>query len=152
MRGGSASLAAPSTAPFNAPIQVWACGNPEHRHIAKSEAIKCIETGNAAVEKTATDGAAAAQAQVDEALASVEAGKTALAELEKRRGEQPAEDATKGGDAPGDGSKPYGDEEYADNGLRADGKKRYPLTEGGKPSEDRIRSAWNYINHTANCA
>ena len=35
--------------------------------------------------------------------------------------------ATKGGDEPGDGSKSYGNVEYADNGRQADGKKRYPI-------------------------
>lgn len=27
---------------FNAPIQVWACGVPDHRHLAKSDALKCL--------------------------------------------------------------------------------------------------------------
>lgn len=46
----------------------------------------------------------------------------------------------KGGDAPGDGSKPYGDVDYADPGYQDDKKKRYPLD-----TEPHIRSAWSYI-------
>ena len=53
----------------------------------------------------------------------------------------------KGGDAPGDGDKPYGDVEYADNGLQADGKKRYPID-----TAEHIRAAWNYINKPKNSA
>jgi hypothetical protein len=29
--------------PFNSPIQLWACGVPHHRHLAKADASKCIE-------------------------------------------------------------------------------------------------------------
>jgi hypothetical protein len=50
----------------------------------------------------------------------------------------------------GDASKPYGDENYADPGYQSDGKKRYPTTKGGKPSEERIRAAWAYINKGSN--
>jgi cation transport regulator ChaB len=50
----------------------------------------------------------------------------------------------KGGDAPGDGSKPYGNVAYADPGLRG-GKKRYPID-----TEEHIRAAWNYIHKPAN--
>jgi hypothetical protein len=32
-----------SGAPFNPPIQVWACGVGDHRHVAKVDAVKCIE-------------------------------------------------------------------------------------------------------------
>jgi HK97 family phage prohead protease len=51
----------------------------------------------------------------------------------------------KGGDEPGDGSKPYGDIEYADPGYQSDKKKRYPLD-----SEKHIRAAWNYIHKPKN--
>src|SRR5262252_9488860 len=30
-------------APFHPPIQIWACGVADHRHLAKAEAIKCLE-------------------------------------------------------------------------------------------------------------
>src|SRR5882724_3305491 len=29
--------------PFNSPIQVWACGVPDHRHLAKADALNCLE-------------------------------------------------------------------------------------------------------------
>jgi phage head maturation protease len=53
----------------------------------------------------------------------------------------------KGGDAPGEGDKPYGDVTYADPGYQADGKKRYPID-----TEAHIRAAWNYINKPKNAA
>jgi hypothetical protein len=31
--------------PFNAPIQIWACTVPNHRHLVKAEALKCLESG-----------------------------------------------------------------------------------------------------------
>ena len=31
--------------PFNAPIQIWACTVPDHRHLAKADALKCLEGG-----------------------------------------------------------------------------------------------------------
>ena len=31
--------------PFNAPIQIWACTVPGHRHLAKADALKCLEGG-----------------------------------------------------------------------------------------------------------
>jgi hypothetical protein len=30
--------------PFNPPIQIWACGVPDHSHRAKGDAVKCLET------------------------------------------------------------------------------------------------------------
>jgi phage head maturation protease len=33
---------------FNPPIQIWACGVLEHRHLAKTEALRCQEQGVAA--------------------------------------------------------------------------------------------------------
>ncbi len=29
--------------PFNSPLQIWACGVPDHRHLAKADALKCLE-------------------------------------------------------------------------------------------------------------
>ena len=52
----------------------------------------------------------------------------------------------KGGNAPGDGSKPYGNVEYADPGYR-NGKKRYPID-----TEEHIRAAWSYIHQGKNAA
>ena len=42
-------------------------------------------------------------------------------------------------------AEPYGDVEYADPGLQADKKKRYPLD-----TEKHIRSAWSYIGQEKN--
>jgi len=39
---------------------------------------------------------------------------------------------------------------YADPGLQADKKPRYPLKVDGKLNEERIRAAWNYINKPEN--
>lgn len=47
-----------------------------------------------------------------------------------------------GGDEPGNGHEPYGDVRYADPGLQADKKKRYPVD-----TEEHIRAAWNYFSH-----
>lgn len=60
------------------------------------------------------------------------------------------ETVAKGGDEPGDGKTPYGDEDYADPGYQKDKQKRYPLTEDGKPNQKRIRAAWAYINKPKN--
>lgn len=54
-------------------------------------------------------------------------------------------DLDKGGDAPGDGSKPYGNVEYADPGYQADKKKRYPLD-----TKKHVKAALGYINQESN--
>jgi hypothetical protein len=54
---------------------------------------------------------------------------------------------SEGGDAPGDGSKPYGNVTYADPGYQSDKKKRYPLD-----SKDHAKSAWSYIAQKTNAA
>lgn len=59
------------------------------------------------------------------------------------------------GNAPGNGSLPYGssdDAGYADPGWQKDGKKRYPLKVNGKFNAKRIRAAWSYINQADNAA
>lgn len=55
------------------------------------------------------------------------------------------EDENRGGNAPGDGSKPYGNVDYADPGYQKDGKKRYPLN-----SAVHAKAAWSYINKAKN--
>ena len=52
---------------------------------------------------------------------------------------------TEGGDAPGDGSKPYGNVPYGDPGYQKDGQKRYPLN-----SAAHVKAAWSYINQAKN--
>jgi len=54
--------------------------------------------------------------------------------------------AADGGTSQGEG------ETYADPGHQSDGKKRYPVTKGGKLSEERIRAAWSYINQGDNAS
>lgn len=49
------------------------------------------------------------------------------------------------GDAPGDGSKPYGNVTYADPGYQKDGKKRYPVD-----TKKHVQAAWSYINKAKN--
>jgi hypothetical protein len=41
---GLASFAAAVQAsePFNSPVQIWSCNVPNHRHLAKSDAVKCL--------------------------------------------------------------------------------------------------------------
>src|SRR5437762_7502435 len=34
--------------PFNSPIQIWHCGVADHRHLAKADAIKCLNEQTAA--------------------------------------------------------------------------------------------------------
>ena len=152
----------PDTQPLNPVLQIWACGVAEHRHIAKSEALKCVDEmqkaaaltvlGEAAAaaiaegnaEKAAT-AAAEAEASTDDApdpAADPPAPDSAVADLIARGASamQLADDAlAKKGD------EPYGDVSYADPGHQSDGKKRYPVD-----TPAHIRAAWNYINKPKN--
>lgn len=206
--------------PFNSPIQIWACGVLDHRHIAKADAMKCLESRSvesAATSKSANAPESAAASVVEKSgealdskpeftegshdfvegvtaedlaakvaaeLEAIEKGKPAEGGKEdpNEEGEQdegkpgdsdgkpkseekkvlptPApkdapnalmpkpgdpEDKQTAADAPGDGSKPYGDVKYADPGYQSDGKKRYPID-----TEAHVRAAWSYINKPAN--
>lgn len=51
------------------------------------------------------------------------------------------------GNAPGDGTKPFGDVTYADPGYQQDGKKRYPLD-----TKAHAKAAWAYIAVPANAS
>src|ERR1700740_2335446 len=164
-RDNGATMAAGSAA-ANTPVQIWACGVADHRHRAKAEAIKCLEkraaTGAPGVEvlakaepadpaeidKRASEGTTALQSAMDAAVAAVEAGEVAIETTSgaiAKATDTAGDIAAKGGDMPGDGSKPYGDVEYADPGYQSDGKKRYPID-----SERHIRAAWSYINQAKN--
>ncbi len=55
--------------------------------------------------------------------------------------------AAEGGNAPGDGSKPYGDVSYADPGYQSDRKKRYPID-----SASHVKAALAYLAQKANAA
>lgn len=85
---------------FNPPIQIWACGVPEHRHLAKVDALKCQEQNG------------------DSGLNVIAAARTAIATAEGAL--EKAQGKTANG-ALHDGM------EYADPGYQADGTKRYPI-------------------------
>ncbi len=85
---------------FNPPFQIWACGVPEHRHLAKAEALKCQE-------QLAGSG-----------LDLIAAARNAIAT---------AEDALEKAQDKAENEEPYGDVAYADPGYQSDGKKRYPI-------------------------
>ncbi|HYZ40725.1 MAG TPA: DUF6582 domain-containing protein [Stellaceae bacterium] len=110
--------------PFNSPVQIWACGVAEHRHLAKADAVRCLEAAS-------TNGTEAnvASASVRPTTA---AAKIAAAVPNKQQS------FVKSGD-------PEGAIEYADPGYQPDGKKRYPID-----TERHIRAAWSYINKPAN--
>jgi hypothetical protein len=159
------------------PVQVWACGNAEHRHLAKAEAVKCLDEETAKAAESPAEGATVAetgagtetpaetaehataapdetQAALEAARAAMERGQAVLARMgapveppaiQGEATEAEEDPAAKGGDASGDGSKPYGDVSYADSGHQADGKKRYPID-----TPEHIRAAWNYINKPKN--
>jgi len=135
-----------------------ATGAPSVEVLAKGEPADPAE-----IEKHAAEGATALQVAMDAALASIEAGEVAIETTSGAVAKTGTTTLTasipsdavgalvdgqfvaKGGDAPGDGSKPYGDVSYADPGYQSDGKKRYPID-----SERHIRAAWSYIKKPGN--
>jgi hypothetical protein len=159
-----ADMGEAAAAPFNAPIQIWRCAFPDHVHLAKGDALKCLEkrhtipaeTGDAVEAATVTARAKIETEQevdgrwigedttVPGALvyaATEGEARTKAADL----AEAIVEDKQAGGDAPGNGDKPYGNVTYADPGYQSDGKKRYPIDTAA-----HIRAAWNYINKPKN--
>lgn len=109
---------------FNPPIQIWACGVPGHRHLAKVDALKCQasqlndagENGGAyANPTTVLANATASGGMFEKAPNAIEEGRS------------------------------HGAVEYADLGHQADGKQRYPID-----TEKHIRAAWDFINRPAN--
>src|SRR6516164_6308437 len=130
--------------------------------LAKSDPVDPAAAA-AAIEKHAAEGATALQVAMDAALASIEAGEVAIDTTSGAVAKTGTTTLTasipsdavgalvdgqfvaKGGDAPGDGSEPYGDVKYADPGYQSDGKKRYPID-----TERHIRAAWNYISKPKN--
>jgi phage head maturation protease len=85
---------------FHAPFQIWACGVPGHRHLAKSDAVKCQET--------------LAFSGIDSITAAKGGFSNAADMLEKS-------------EAKGGPDAPYGNVPYADPGYQPDGKNRYPI-------------------------
>ncbi|HEY1257771.1 MAG TPA: DUF6582 domain-containing protein [Stellaceae bacterium] len=106
---------------FNPPLQIWACGVPEHRHLAKVDALKCLEGARPDAASGGTGLIAAAQKALTTAEGAVVASQ---------------------GDSR---TEPYGGIDYADPGYQPDGKKRYPID-----TERHIRAAWNFINRPIN--
>jgi phage head maturation protease len=115
---------------FDPPIQIWACGVPEHRHLAKADALKC--QGRGAVFAGSSQAGENGGSGVELIAAARNAIATAGGALEK------AQNKTVG-------IAPHDAIEYADPGYQADGKKRYPIE-----TERHIRAAWNFINRPSN--
>jgi hypothetical protein len=110
-------------APFNSPIQIWACGLSEHRHLAKADAARCLEDRkHAPTEITTVIPPVIMDRHTAEKLPMLAAKQN-----------------------PVDSEVPAADVVYADPGYQRDGKKRYPID-----SEPRIRAAWGYINRRRN--
>ncbi len=115
---------------FNSPIQIWACGMPEHRHLAKAEALKCQEQGlRVSGLSLGSDGGGSGVELIAAARNAIATAEGALEKAQSKTG----------------GDDPYGTVEYADPGYQADGKKRYPID-----SEKHIRAAWNFIHRPSN--
>jgi hypothetical protein len=106
---------------FNSPTQIWACGFPEHRHLAKADAVRCLEEHKSAP----TDAAIAVASRTASARKSISAA--------GNRNNSADHDTY------------YGEIAYADPGYQSDGKKRYPID-----TERHIRAAWNFINKPGN--
>ena len=115
---------------FNPPIQIWACGVPEHRHLAKADALKCQGEG-AVVAEVARSGKIA-----ESGATLIAAARTAIAT---------AEGALEKVQSKAIESTPFVAAEYADPGYQTDGKKRYPID-----TERHIRAAWNFIHRPNN--
>jgi hypothetical protein len=65
--------------PFNSPIQIWACGDPDHRHLAKIDAVRCLEKRAAEGIPAKPATAAPESAAPGEILSVAEADGAALA-------------------------------------------------------------------------
>jgi phage head maturation protease len=93
----AAGAAADAGYRFNSPIQIWACGAAEHRHLAKADALRCQQLSGAPFAPVNTH---------DEPIVS--------ATLEKTENTS-------------ESNEPYAEVAYADPGYQADKKKRYPI-------------------------
>jgi phage head maturation protease len=114
---------------FNPPIQIWACGVSEHRHLAKADALKC--QGEGMVTEVARAGKIA-----ESGVTLIAAAQTAIAT---------AEGALEKAQSKATASTALGAAQYADPGYQTDGKKRYPID-----TERHIRAAWNFIHRPNN--
>jgi hypothetical protein len=130
-KGSTISVPGSAQEPFNSPIQIWACGVPDHRHLTKADALKCLEkcTVGSTEAKTAITAATAAMVKAESVTPAPES-------------REPAE-TTRSNSV--EGEKTGGEGEYADPGYQLDGKKRYPID-----TDHHVRAAWNYINNPRN--
>jgi hypothetical protein len=127
-------------------------GSPDEAEMAAA-AAKAYSTESAAEGATAqeppgdadppTDGEKRAAASPGEAQTALEAAREAMDRANALLAGPEAAAKAKDDKPEGD----YGDVSYADEGLQADGKKRYPID-----TEEHIRAAWSYINKPKNCA
>jgi phage head maturation protease len=113
---------------FNPPIQIWACGATEHRHLAKADALKCQGRAATFAGSSETSGRSGVEliAAAEIAIATADG---ALEKSDSQMAETASHDTI----------------EYADPGYQADGRKRYPID-----TERHIRAAWNFINRPSN--
>ncbi len=114
---------------FNPPMQIWACGVAEHRHLAKAEALKCQEQAPFAGFARSSEGEGSGAGLIAAARNAIATAEGVLEKAQSKAGED----------------TPYGSVDYADPGYQADGKKRYPID-----TERHIRAAWNFINRPSN--
>jgi hypothetical protein len=153
--GATLIMEAPAAArePFNPPIQIWACGMPDHQHRAKGDAVKCLEKraagapddgvppapqtplGPAPEGEPEADSATKIEAAIDAAKRAIGTAEEALANAEGRS----SDDGHHG--LPGSRREV----DYADPGYQPDGRPRYLID-----TERHIRAAWDYINRPGN--
>jgi hypothetical protein len=132
--------------PFNPPMQIWACGVPDHNHRAKNDAVRCLqERALGPADQVYLDVAPGAEATIDAARKAIETAEGALAKLAPG-GDQGA-DGREAGEVSSSVPKPHRAADYADPGYQSDGKRRYPIE-----TERHIRAAWSYINEPKNAA
>jgi hypothetical protein len=131
--------------PFNPPIQIWACGVPDHHHLAKNDALRCIQdrtlrpsdfVGQQPGQVNLGD-ACGAEMAIDAARKAIATAEGALANTDDRETN----------DRSNSFSRPHHPLNYADPGYQSDGKRRYPID-----TERHIRAAWSYINKPKNAA
>jgi hypothetical protein len=73
---------------FNVPIQIWACTAPDHRHLAKADALKCLEGGAGNAEDRRTTAAARASMAGDKAFGSKSARADIIAARKEKIGRE----------------------------------------------------------------
>jgi hypothetical protein len=110
--------------PFNSPIQIWTCAIPDHRHLAKADAIKC--------QQKLHDGSIGARTAIAPATVAMAKAETVAPAAEYRENSVA-------------GDEPDGAVQYADPGYQPDGKKRYPIH-----TRRHIRAAWTHVNRPGN--